>query len=75
MAINDLGGVGATAVSQGRKLLMPSPDSVAQSMGRFRQGGRESAGQLVEMFYTELKQIAATRMRRESVLTLGSPRC
>jgi RNA polymerase sigma factor (TIGR02999 family) len=47
-------------------LLMPRPDSVAQLMGRFRQGDRHAAGQLVELFYPQLKQIAATKMRRES---------
>jgi RNA polymerase sigma factor (TIGR02999 family) len=47
-------------------LLMPRLDSVAQLMGRFRQGDRHAAGQLVELFYPQLKQIAATKMRRES---------
>jgi RNA polymerase sigma factor (TIGR02999 family) len=45
---------------------MAGPDSVAQLMGRFRQGDREAAGHLVELFYPQLKQIAATKMRRES---------
>ena len=47
-------------------LLMPRPDSVAQLMLRFRQGDRDAAGQLIELFYPQLKQLAATKMRRES---------
>ena len=34
-------------------------------MGRFRAGDREAAGELFELFYPQLKQIAAGRMRRE----------
>src|SRR5271154_5520740 len=34
-------------------------------MARFRSGDHEAAGQLVELFYPELRRIAAARMRRE----------
>jgi RNA polymerase sigma factor (TIGR02999 family) len=34
-------------------------------MGRFRQGDRQAAGALVELFYPQLKRIAASRMRDE----------
>jgi RNA polymerase sigma factor (TIGR02999 family) len=43
-----------------------APDNVAGLMERFRQGDREAAGELVEMFYPQLKRIAASRMRCES---------
>jgi RNA polymerase sigma factor (TIGR02999 family) len=42
------------------------PESVTILMGRFRQGDRQAAGELVELFYPQLKQIAASRMRGES---------
>jgi len=41
------------------------PDSVAQLMARFRNGDDEAAGRLVELFYPELRRIAAARMRAE----------
>src|SRR5690349_22087530 len=34
-------------------------------MARFRQGDHEAAGGLVEVFYPELRRIAAARMRAE----------
>lgn len=34
-------------------------------MARFRNGDREAAGRLVELFYPELRRIAAARMRAE----------
>jgi RNA polymerase sigma factor (TIGR02999 family) len=40
-------------------------DSVARLMARFRQGDHEAAGRLVELFYPELRRIAAARMRAE----------
>jgi RNA polymerase sigma factor (TIGR02999 family) len=42
------------------------PVSVAELMGRFRQGDQQAAGQLVELFYPQLKQIACARMRSEA---------
>ncbi|MBS1828018.1 MAG: RNA polymerase subunit sigma-70 [Acidobacteria bacterium] len=42
-----------------------SPDHVAVLMGRFRQGDRAAAGELVDLFYPELRRIAAARMRDE----------
>jgi RNA polymerase sigma factor (TIGR02999 family) len=40
-------------------------DSVARLMARFRNGDHDAAGRLVELFYPELRRIAATRMRAE----------
>jgi RNA polymerase sigma factor (TIGR02999 family) len=45
--------------------LATNSDTVAGLMARFRQGNREAAGQLVELFYPELRRLAAARMRRE----------
>lgn len=49
---------------------MPVPaalqaDTVAGLMARFRNGDHEAAGELVEVFYPELRRIAAARMRAE----------
>jgi RNA polymerase sigma factor (TIGR02999 family) len=41
------------------------PDTVARLMARFRNGDQEAAGRLVELFYPELRRIAAARMRVE----------
>ncbi len=41
------------------------PDTVARLMARFRNGDHEAAGRLVELFYPELRRIAAARMRTE----------
>ena len=38
---------------------------IAVLMRRFRQGEHNAAGELVEMFYPQLRRMAATRMRRE----------
>ena len=40
-------------------------DTVARLMASFRNGDQEAAGRLVELFYPELRRIAAERMRRE----------
>src|SRR5262249_55635901 len=40
-------------------------DTVARLMARFRSGDPEAAGRLVELFYPELRRIAAARMRSE----------
>jgi len=41
------------------------PDTVARLMASFRQGDHDAAGRLVELFYPELRRIAAARMRAE----------
>lgn len=41
------------------------PDTVARLMASFRNGNHEAAGRLVEVFYPELRRIAAARMRSE----------
>jgi len=41
------------------------PDTVARLMASFRKGDHEAAGRLVELFYPELRRIAAARMRAE----------
>jgi len=41
------------------------PDTVARLMARFREGDHEAAGELVELFYPELRRIASARMRSE----------
>jgi RNA polymerase sigma factor (TIGR02999 family) len=41
------------------------PDTVARLMASFRNGDHEAAGRLVELFYPELRRIAAARMRAE----------
>jgi RNA polymerase sigma-70 factor (ECF subfamily) len=40
-------------------------DSVARLMASFRNGDHQAAGRLVELFYPELRRIAAARMRTE----------
>jgi RNA polymerase sigma factor (TIGR02999 family) len=40
-------------------------ETVALLMARFRSGDHPAAGRLVEIFYPELRRIAATRMRAE----------
>ena len=40
-------------------------DTVARLMTSFRNGDLEAAGRLVELFYPELRRIAAARMRAE----------
>lgn len=41
------------------------PDTVARLMASFRSGDHDAAGRLVELFYPELRRIAAARMRAE----------
>jgi RNA polymerase sigma factor (TIGR02999 family) len=41
------------------------PETVTRLMGSFRRGDHEAAGKLVELFYPELRRIAAARMRAE----------
>jgi RNA polymerase sigma-70 factor (ECF subfamily) len=45
--------------------MCPPANKVTGLMGRFRQGDRAAAGELFELFYPQLKQIAAKRMRLE----------
>jgi RNA polymerase sigma factor (TIGR02999 family) len=55
-------------VKLGTKVTVPTalqPDTVARLMANFRNGDHEAAGRLVELFYPELRRIAAARMRRE----------
>jgi len=40
-------------------------ETVARLMASFRSGDHEAAGRLVELFYPELRRIAAARMRAE----------
>ena len=40
-------------------------DTVARLMAGFRNGDHQAAGRLVELFYPELRRIAAARMRAE----------
>jgi RNA polymerase sigma factor (TIGR02999 family) len=42
------------------------PDVVTQLMRRFRNGDRHAAGDLVEMFYPQLRRIASLRMGKET---------
>jgi RNA polymerase sigma factor (TIGR02999 family) len=41
------------------------PDTVSRLMASFRNGDHEAAGRPVELFYPELRRIAAARMRAE----------
>ena len=41
------------------------PDTIARLMASFRNGDHDAAGRLVELFYPELRRIAAARMRSE----------
>src|SRR5215510_6021952 len=43
----------------------PNPDTVRQLMAGLRRGDKDAAGQLVEIFYPELKRLAAARMKAE----------
>src|SRR4249920_1727975 len=43
------------------------PETVARLMASFRSGDHDAAGRLVELFYPELRRIAAARMRAERV--------
>jgi RNA polymerase sigma factor (TIGR02999 family) len=55
-------------VTLATELTLPTalpPDTVARLMANFRNGDAEAAGRLVELFYPELRRIAAARMRAE----------
>ena len=41
------------------------PQEVSQLMDRLRQGSQEAAGQLVALFYPELRRLARSQMRGE----------
>jgi RNA polymerase sigma factor (TIGR02999 family) len=42
-----------------------NPDTVRRLMAAFRRGDKAAAGQLVELFYPELRRLAQARMRSE----------
>src|SRR5689334_22198436 len=42
-----------------------SPDTVQNLMNRFRRGDKQAAGELVSLFYPELRRLAAARMKGE----------
>ena len=44
-----------------------SPDTVQNLMSRFRMGDKQAAGELVALFYPELRRLAAARMRGEQL--------
>lgn len=43
----------------------PAPTEVAELMDRLRGGSKEAAGQLVSLFYPELRRLARAQMRGE----------
>jgi RNA polymerase sigma factor (TIGR02999 family) len=43
----------------------PAPNTVARLMADFRKGDREAANRLVELFYPELRRLAAAKMKGE----------
>jgi len=43
----------------------PGLETVGELMARFRQGDKAAAGALVEVFFPELRRMAAARMQRE----------
>lgn len=43
----------------------PGLDTVSELMARFRHGDKDAAGALVEVFFPELRRMAAARMRHE----------
>ncbi len=45
--------------------MQTAPDKVAELMDRLRHGSKEAAGQLVALFYPELRRLAHAHMRRE----------
>lgn len=45
--------------------MQPAPSEVAELMGRLRCGSRQAAGQLVALFYPELRRLARAQMRGE----------
>jgi len=44
-----------------------TPDSINSLMADLRRGSEDAAGQLVELFYPELRRLASTRMRNERI--------
>jgi RNA polymerase sigma factor (TIGR02999 family) len=42
-----------------------TPDRVRDLMKRFRQGDKQAVGELVSLFYPELRRLAASRMKSE----------
>ncbi len=52
-------------MEQVNQQLNPGLDTVSDLLVRFRQGDRAAAGKLVEVFFPELRRMAASRMRRE----------
>src|SRR5712692_3104309 len=44
---------------------LPAADTVAQLMADFRQGNQAAANELVELFYPELRRLAAAKMKGE----------
>jgi len=46
---------------------VPTSDSVAHLMGKFRRGDREAGGALADLFYPELRRLAAAKMKGERV--------
>src|SRR4051794_11836982 len=45
--------------------MQTAPDEVAELMDRLRRGSKEAAGQLVALFYPELRRLAHSHMQRE----------
>jgi len=45
--------------------MQTAPEYVAELMDRLRHGSKEAAGQLVALFYPELRRLANAHMRRE----------
>jgi RNA polymerase sigma factor (TIGR02999 family) len=43
----------------------PTPGTVARLMASFRHGDKGAAGELIELFYPELRRLALARMKRE----------
>jgi len=46
-------------------VLGSAPDAIARLMADFRAGDSRACGQLIELFYPELKRLAAGHLRRE----------
>ncbi len=45
--------------------MQTAPEEVSRLMAMLRQGSREAAGQLIALFYPELRRLAQSQMRRE----------
>ncbi|HLK68303.1 MAG TPA: ECF-type sigma factor [Bryobacteraceae bacterium] len=46
--------------------MQSAPGEIAELMDRLRTGSKEAAGQLVALFYPELRRLARSHMRREA---------